>query len=60
MARKAQYFNALETKKTSTRQEGEAWGKKKKAEYKQAGQSVKITVDYGNDQAWITKILPKV
>ena len=60
MARKAMYYNALETKKTSTRQEGEAWAKKKKKEYKEAGQPVKFTIDYGNDQAWITKILPKV
>ena len=58
--KKAQYLNALETKKTDTRQEAEAWAKKKKASYKEANQSVKFTIDYGNDQKWIAKILPKV
>ncbi len=60
MKKKPEYFNALETKKASTRAEAEGWAKKKKASYKEAGQSVKITIDYGNDQKWIAKILPKV
>lgn len=58
--KKAQYLNALETKKTDTRQEAEKWAKDKKKSYKEAGQMVKITIDYGNDQRWQAKILPKV
>lgn len=58
--KKPEYYNALETKKAESRKEAEAWAKKKKADYKQAGQSVKIMIDYGNDQKWIAKILPKV
>ncbi len=60
MKKKAQYLNALETKKTDTRQEAEKWAKDKKKMYKEAGQSVKITIDYSNAQQWIAKILPKV
>ena len=60
MAKKTQYLNALDTKKADTRQEVEAWAKKQKKNYKEAGQSVKFTIDLGNDQRWIAKILPKV
>lgn len=60
MKKRPEYFNALETKKGDTRAEVSAWAKKKKADYKQSGQSVKIMIDYGNDQRWIAKILPKV
>ncbi len=60
VVRKAQYLNALETKKGETRQEVSSWAKKKKADYKQSGQQVKIMIDFGNDQRWIAKILPKL
>lgn len=56
----ALYLNALETKKTDTRQEAEKWAKDRKKSYKEAGQMVKITIGYENDQRWVAKILPKV
>lgn len=60
MSKKPQYFNALETKKFDTRGAADTWLSKRKKEYKDSGQPVKTTVDYGNDQRWIAKILPKV
>jgi len=60
MVKKPVYFNALESKKTETRAEAEAWAKSRKKMYKESGQAVKITIDYGNDQRWQAKILPKV
>jgi hypothetical protein len=60
MKNKPQYFNALETKKFDSRAAADAWLKQRKREYKDSGQPVKTTVDYGNDQRWQAKILPKV
>lgn len=60
MTKKPMYLNSLESRKTETRAEAEKWAKDKKKMYKQAGQSVKYTIDYINEQKWQAKILPKV
>jgi hypothetical protein len=54
------YQNKLESRKFDTRQDAEKWAKDRKQMYKEGGQSVRLTVDYGNDQRWEAKILPKV
>lgn len=60
MAKRPVYFNYIEKKVFNNRAEAEQWANSKKKTYKDAGQSVRKTVSYENDQKWHAKILPKV
>lgn len=57
--KRPEYFNNSESKRFLNKSDAELWASKRKDDYKQMGISVKITIDRGNDQLWVAKILPK-
>lgn len=61
LAKKPIYGKLLTSKTFETRKEAEKWANDKKAEYKQAGESVKKEIDYAESTAnWRAKIFIKV